>query len=590
MKHLWRIFSTTKNLWPMYVAVSVFSISIAIIAQLQPLIVKAIIDNVTQSGASGVDLKFIGFMVAGLFAVDVGQTVFGNIGGYIGDVLGAKLRYTLGRTYFSHLLKLPQRYYDTELSGTILNRLDRSINQLTFYIQAMSNTFLQMIFSTLFSLIIVFKFSWPVGILLMLLYPLYIWLTARTSPRWRQYQTKINTELDRATGRFAEAIGQIKVVKSFDRAKDELSVFSKRMNHAIDLTKPQSKLWHKQDVLRRMVLNIIFLAVFGLIFFQLADHKITIGTAVLLLQYALNIRIPIFSISMIVDNSQRAISNSEEYFKALAEEPEQTDERPDIAVKAAEIKFSDVNFGYTTETTVLNNIKTVFKPGERTALVGESGEGKTTLTNLIMGLYEPNSGQITIDGQDINQASRESLRRSVAVVFQEPALFSGTIRENIGYGKHNAKLSEIKAAAVAANAAEFIEKFADGYNTEIGERGLKLSGGQKQRIAIARALLKDAPILILDEATSSLDSKSERLVQQALERLMHGRTTIIIAHRLSTIQTVDTIITLKDGTINEVGSPQKLAKTDGIYAKLLALQNKDTDASKAKLKAYEMEE
>jgi ATP-binding cassette subfamily B protein len=222
------------------------------------------------------------------------------------------------------------------------------------------------------------------------------------------------------------------------------------------------------------------------------------------------------------------------------------------------------------------------------ALVGESGEGKTTITSLLLRLYEPQTGTITIDAQNISDVKQSSLREKIGVVFQDSALFSGTIKENIAYANPKATDDQIKVAAKAANAEEFITKLKDGYLTEIGERGLKLSGGQKQRIAIARALLKNAPILILDEATSSLDSKSERMVQDALEHLMKGRTTLIIAHRLSTIQSVDQIITLSGGTIDEVGTPEQLAKSGGIYAQLLQLQQGHNDTSREKLKEYEI--
>jgi len=205
-----------------------------------------------------------------------------------------------------------------------------------------------------------------------------------------------------------------------------------------------------------------------------------------------------------------------------------------------------------------------------------------------MRLYEPQDGSILIDGQNISEVTQASLREQIGVVFQDPALFSGTIRENIGYARLNATDEEIINSAKAANADEFVSKLEHGYDTEIGERGLKLSGGQKQRIAIARALLKDAPILILDEATSSLDSRSEAMVQEALIKLMQGRTTIIIAHRLSTIQHVDMIITLKNGKVDEIGSPSDLAKTEGIYAQLLSLQNRKTESTKKKLLEYEL--
>ena len=222
-------------------------------------------------------------------------------------------------------------------------------------------------------------------------------------------------------------------------------------------------------------------------------------------------------------------------------------------------------------------------------LVGLMGAGKTTITNLLLRLYDVASGDIRIDGVSVRDVRQKSLREAVATVFQSASLFSGTIRENIAYAKPHAAEKDIIAAAKAANAYEFIMKFEDGFDTEIGERGLKLSGGQQQRLAIARAILKDAPILILDEATSSLDSKAEALVQEALDRLMKGRTTLIIAHRLSTIAHVDKIITLKGGMVDEIGTPAQLAKTKGIYAELLKLQLSTTERTKERLKEYEIE-
>jgi ATP-binding cassette subfamily B protein len=223
----------------------------------------------------------------------------------------------------------------------------------------------------------------------------------------------------------------------------------------------------------------------------------------------------------------------------------------------------------------------------KVALVGESGEGKTTVANLLLRFYQPTSGQITVDGRDIAAVTQNSLRSYIGVVFQDPSLFSGTVAENITYGEGPANPAAMVKAAKAANAHGFIVKLPNGYDTEIGERGVKLSGGQKQRIAIARAVLKNPPILILDEATSSLDSKAEREVQEALERLMRNRTTIIIAHRLSTIQNVDLIVGFKNGQVAEIGSPEELAASEGIYAELLALQA-PTRANKAKLKKYDI--
>ena len=451
-----------------------------------------------------------------------------------------------------------------------------------------SNNFMQFIFSTVFSLIIVAYYSWQVALMLFLLYPVFIWMTAQSSGKWQDYQHEINENLDIASGRFAESVGQVKVVKSFIQEARELKFFNRHIDKATQTTSPQSKFWHWRDVRRRLVLNVIFLAVFAYIFVESARGVYTIGEMILLIQYATLIRIPIFSISFLVDRTQRAIADSKDYFKAMDTKPEILDaaDAPSLKVKRGEIIYTDVSFSYD-KNPVLNSISFAIEPDTKIALVGESGEGKTTITNLLMRLYEPGSGTIAIDGQDVGSVTQKSLREAIGVVFQDPALFSGTIRENIGYANPRASQKQIVAAAKAANADEFISKFDKGYDTQIGERGLKLSGGQKQRIAIARALLKDAPILILDEATSSLDSRSEAMVQEALERLMKGRTTIIIAHRLSTIQHVDLIITIRGGTVDEIGSPQELAKSGGMYDQLLKLQH-GSAANKKKLKAFEL--
>jgi ATP-binding cassette subfamily B protein len=453
-----------------------------------------------------------------------------------------------------------------------------------------SNNFLQFIITTIFALIMVAYYSWPVALMLFTLYPIYIWMTVRSSNTWQEYQAKKNHHLDIASGRFAEVINQIKVVKSFIRERDELKFFDKHFKTFTRINKPQSKFWHVQDFQRRLALNVIFLGVYLYVFVSAAKGMITPGQAVALVLFAQQIRIPIFTISFLVENTQRAVADSKDYFEVMNIRPEIADMpgARKLNVTKGEIVFEDVRFGYDKNSDVLKGISFTVRPDTKLALVGESGEGKTTITNLLLRLYEVGQGSVAIDGQRIADVTQKSLRQNIGVVFQEPALFSGTIKENIAYARPGASDEEIIAAAKSANANEFIEKFEKGYDTEIGERGLRLSGGQKQRIAIARALLKDAPILVLDEATSSLDSKSEHMVQDALERLMKGRTTIIIAHRLSTIQSVDMIITLRNGKVDEVGAPSELAKTDGIYAQLLKLQLGHTEADKKRLQQFEI--
>lgn len=591
MNHLFRILKHTRELWRFYAAVSAFSVLLALLNLSYPLLSGRAIDEIRLG--TGANVGLVVLLVFLIFAQDVASTIASNIGGYIGDIMGARLYKILGSSYYRHLMNLPQQYFDTELSGKIINRLNRSINQIVMFMVMMSNNFLQFIFTTIFCLAFVFFYSWQVGLLLLSLYPIYVWMTLRTSDKWMKFQGEKNENLDIAAGRFAESVAQVKVVKSFGQHLRELRFFDRHVDRSIEITHPQSKYWHNQDVLRRAVLNVIFLGVYLSIFLQAAHGQLTPGEAVALILFSMQIRIPIFTISWMVENTQKAIADSRDYFDIMGLEPaiQDIDGAKELLVKKAQIVFEKVAFHYDEKSkAVLQDINFEIKPDSKIALVGESGEGKTTLTNLLMRLYEPQEGRITIDGQDITRVTQQSLRANIAVVFQDPSLFSGTIRENISYANPKASTEQVEAAAQAANAHEFVDKLEKGYDTEIGERGLKLSGGQKQRIAIARALLKDAPILVLDEATSSLDSRSEALVQEALERLMKGRTTIIIAHRLSTIQKVDQIITLRGGTVDEIGAPSKLAKTDGIYGQLLRLQQQGPDTEKVKksLRKFEM--
>jgi len=561
-------------------------------SQLQPLFTKAAIDLITNALKVGAqpDVKLVAVYAVLFFATDVGQTLFSNISGYIGDMMSARLQQIMSQRYYEHILGLSQGYFDMELSGKIINRMNRGIGQIGSYMQMVSNNFLQFVFSTIFSLVIIFHFSVPVGLMLLLLYPVFVTLTGHTSKKWQRWQREINENMDVASGRFAEAVSQVRVVKSFLQEDRELGFWRRMYDKVVGITRPQSVYWHRQDVVRRLVLNVIFLGVILYIFVETARGHYDLGTMVALIQYAAMMRIPIFSISFLVDSTQRAIANTKDFFDVMDTAPQVTD-RPGatpLKMTKGEVVFDDVHFAYDHDKPVLNGVSFRIKPDSKVALVGESGEGKTTITNLLLRLYDVNGGAIRIDSQSVDDVTQASLRKNIAIVFQDPALFSGTIRENIAYANPKTTKRDVIKAAKAANAHEFINDFEEGYETEIGERGLKLSGGQKQRIAIARALLKDAPILILDEATSSLDSRSEHLVQEALEHLMKGRTTLIIAHRLSTIQRVDQIITLKNGCVDEVGTPEDLSTSGGIYDELLKLQRGHTEATKQKLKEFEI--
>jgi len=595
MKDIARIIRYTWVLKRYYLATAAFVVVVALLNQANPFLLKFLVDAVVKrgSGESVATSHFVR-LLALLFAAGVLVSLITNIQGYIGDLLGAKLQTLLSQRYYDHLLELPLEFYDNAVTGGLTSKLERSIASISQLVQAMANNFIGFFLTSAFTLVILARYSPFVALLLAVLFPLYIWLTTRTSRGWQQRQAGINVDNDYANGRFIEVIGNIRVVKSFVHERVERRIFADARRSVEAQTKVQSRHWHRDDVCRGLSLNVIFFAIYAIIILQALNGSFgpiqqSIGTVVLMLQLSLQAQFPLFASSFVVDQIQRAAADSKDFFAIMGEVPTIVDapDATDLEVTAGRVEYSDVSFNYQGGQPVVNQVNFTIEPGTKVALVGESGEGKTTLANLLLRLYEATDGRIAIDGADIRSVSQASLRRAIGVVFQEPALFSGSVLENITYGQSDAGLDDVTAAARAANAHDFIERLPEGYDTQIGERGVKLSGGQKQRIAIARALMKNPPILILDEATSSLDSKAEREVQDALDRLMRGRTTLIIAHRLATIQNVDVIVGIRQGAVSEIGSPAELADGDGIYAELLRLQA-PTTANKAKLKEYDI--
>ena len=610
MKSVIGIIRNVTALWPFYVGVIIASLVTAALNLVNPFIMRDATDTIVSvvSGNQALaqaNTRIIWLTVA-ILAVGLLNTAVRNIGGYIGDVMAARMRQILSTRYYAQLLSLPQRYFDTQVTGTIIARLDRSIASITQFLQAFSNNFFPMLLTVAAVLVITAVYYWPLTVLLAIIFPIYMWLTALTSKKWQRLEGAKNKQIDLAGGRFAEVIGQVKVVKSFVTEVAELVGFSKRYGKTVSLTREQSRYWHVMDIARGAAMDLIFLFIYGVLFYRTLHGFFSLGDMVMLIQLVTMARQPVMMMSYLVDTTQRAVAGSKDYFEVMNVAPEPTanevvveatssshtlpeqaqDAHTLPAVGSTTIDFDDVSFGYDEGDEVIHNVSFTVHPGEKVALVGESGGGKSTLVNLILGLYRPTEGALTINGHDVTSVQAEDLRKSVGVVFQDSSLFSGTVRENIAYGKPDATDEEVVSAAKAAFAHDFIEEFPDGYDTVIGERGLRLSGGQKQRVAIARAMLKDAPILVLDEATSALDTKAEQQVQAGLEALMHNRSTLIIAHRLSTIASVDMIVTLDKGHVDEIGAPAELAASGGIYAQLLALTSAATEESRQRLKEF----
>lgn len=606
MRSIGRIISFTRQLTPFYLVIVVCSVLASAAALTTPFITGAatnvIVDAIGQAGAATADptggaVTAVLWLMLLFVAIELFSIGVRYVGGFAGDVMAERMRAILSTRYFQHLLRLPQRFFDDELTGTIVSRLDRSIVTVSSFVQMFANNFLSTLITTVSILVITALYAWPIAVLLIVVIPVYVWLTALTSKRWQRFERRKNEHVDAARGRFNEVIGQIRVVASFVQERREEREFREHFGEVVGITTKQSRWWHTMDSLRNTVLALVFGSILVIIFTMAARGELTIGDMVVLVQLLIMARQPVMMMSMFIDASQRAIAGSVDYFTVMAEAPDpirvRDDERRErgddastlVPVPGAPaIEFEGVSFAYDGGRDALDDVSFTVQPGERVALVSESGGGKTTIIQLLLGFYAPRAGSIRVFGQPIDDLSRDELRRAIGVVFQDAQLFSGTIRENVAYGDPDASEAEIATAARRANADDFVEGFTDGYDTVIGERGLKLSGGQRQRIAVARAALKDAPILVLDEATSALDTKSERLVQAGLDDLMQNRSSLIVAHRLSTIATVDRIVTLREGRVDEVGSPAALAASGGLYGELLSLQESGRKADRKRLR------
>lgn len=595
MRLILRILLTARQLWPLYIGIVLGAVVISVTALLTPFLIADATERVVDMAGGGPgEVSTLIWLAVGLLVIMVANSVVTNVAGFWGDMMSARLRVILSQNYYHKLMRLPQRYYDSELTGTIISRLNRSITSVTDFLKLFANGFFTMLITVAAVLVIAALHSPWLAILLIIIYPTFVFLTALTSKKWQRWERMNNEHYDIANGRFAEVVGQMRVVKSFVSETRELASFARHYDETVTITRKQSSFWHTMDVARRAALDVVFFVIYAIIFVQTAQGAFSIGSMILLIQLVNLAKQPVTSMSYFVDTTQRAITGSAEYYRVM----EQVDEpnnpleaQPTARVLWSDedpvISFDDVSFGYDDEL-VLKDIDLDVNRGERVALVGESGGGKTTLVNLLMKLYSPTSGALKVHGQSVTDVPTVALRQEIGVVFQDANLFSGTIRDNLTYGKPDATDQELEEAARRANALAFIKRLPEGFDTEIGERGIKLSGGQKQRISVARAILKDAPILVLDEATSSLDTKAERQVQAGLDELMHGRTSVIIAHRLSTISSVDRIVTLRDGRVDEVGTPAQLAVSGGIYNELLDLQLSATRADKAKLLSYDI--
>lgn len=481
----------------------------------------------------------------------------------------------LRKAVYQKIIWLPLTFFDNRRVGELMSRITADVGTLTdmlsFTLAELLRQFLTLILGTIIIAFLAPKLTtfmlltFPVLVLLALLFGKYI----------RNLSKKTQDKLAEANVVVEESLQSVSVVKAFTNEVFEINRYAKTLKEVVNVAIRTARF-------RGLFISFVIFALFGGIVavgwygaFLVQSKEITVGELFSFIFYTSFIGGSIAGLGDIYTQLQRSIGASERLLEILKEKDEAEPVQVSEIKVQGKIEFNDVSFAYPTrkEFEVLKNLNFKIEPGEKVALVGQSGSGKSTIINLLLRFYEVEKGLIKVDNKSISDYHLTNYRSNVGIVPQEVILFGGTIRENIAYGKPMATFDEIRKAAQQANAFEFIESFPDGFDTVVGERGVKLSGGQRQRIAIARAILKNPSILILDEATSSLDAQSEVLVQQALEKLMEGRTTIVIAHRLSTIKKVNRIFVIQNGALAEMGSHLELSSlSNGIYRNLLTLQ------------------
>lgn len=509
-----------------------------------------------------------------LIAILLVQGSFSYTRVYTFSIVTERSLQDLRNAVYRKILWLPMSFFDSRRVGELMSRITSDVSTLSdtfsFALAELLRQSITLILGTIVVLVLTFKLT----VFMLATFPVLVIMALLFGRHIRKLSRNTQDKLADANVVVEESLQSISVVKSFTNERFE----TKRYGNALsDVVKVAIRTARSRGLFISFVIFALFGGIvavgwYGALLVQ--SNEIETGDLFAFVIYMIFIGASIAGIGDIYAQIQRSIGASERLLEILQEDDEGAHEQSPFKL-SGEIAFHGVSFAYPTrkDFVVLNGLDFTIRPGEKVALVGQSGSGKSTIINLLMRFYPVSSGTVTVDGKNITDYNLSGYRANIGIVPQEVILFGGTIQENIAYGKPGATVEEIREAARKANALDFIESFPDKFNTLVGERGVKLSGGQRQRIAIARAILKDPAILVLDEATSSLDAQSEVLVQQALEKLMEGRTTIIIAHRLSTIKKVDRIFVIKEGTLAETGSHAELTSVqDGIYSNLLKLQ------------------
>jgi len=570
MHVLKRLLGYVRPYWKPLIVTSILVLVHTGLSLIPPLFQREIVDQVI--GAR--DVSRLGVIIATLIGIQaLLQLVdFGDL--YVRHALGERFIFDLRVRMYAHLQRLSLSFFERTSTGELMSRVTNDINALEqFVTHGVALTVVDLL-RLLGASAVLLVLDWRLALAVLVPLPVMAFGLRYFNQRVRPIYRRVRDRLGDINARLQDNLTGIRVIQAFEQEEAELARFHDTSERYYWERVQGIRAWSTFFPALRFVAALGGVLVLGFGARMVVAGQLSLGTLVAFLSYIVSFYEPLRRLTEVDNVFQQAVAAGERIFELLDEEPEIRDAPDAIALGAIEgdVVFDDVHFRYGDGDEVLHDVEFHMAPGEVVALVGPSGAGKTSIANLLCRFYDPIHGRVLVDGHDLRRVQVRSLRQRVAVVLQDTFLFNTTVRENLLYGKPDASEDEMVAATKIAYAHDFIEQLPQGYDTEIGERGVKLSGGQKQRLALARAILADPRILILDEATSSVDAEAEYLIQQALDEVMKGRTSLVIAHRLSTIRNAGKIIALEGGRIREVGDHHELLARGGLYSQLYQRQ------------------